>query len=247
MALQPEELFGDAVSQTPNLRAYPSQDGVQPGRLAALSSDASVAHLTPLQYDASTGYHSIWSGASGGTNEVDTITAAATTATDGTFTLTVHGQTTDPIDHDADAATIQAALEALSNVASGDVAVVDSGGGLAANDGVATLTWGGAYASFDVELSADFSALVGDAHVLAEDTPGVVANAEIDALLWAPDEAHAGLNAGETLIQRFVDGLVHHDDVPLPAGEAQAVLTASLKSSLLRQKGITVQGVAGVA
>ena len=80
---------------------------LRPGRLAALSSDASVAHLTPLQYDASTGYHSIWSG---GVNEVDSITANATPATDGTFTLTVDGATTAALDHDASAAVIQAAL-----------------------------------------------------------------------------------------------------------------------------------------
>jgi RHS repeat-associated protein len=42
----------------------------------------------------------------------------------GTFTLTVDGQTTGPIAYNASAATVLAALEALSNIAPGDVAVV---------------------------------------------------------------------------------------------------------------------------
>lgn len=41
----------------------------------------------------------------------------------GTFTLTFSGQTTDAIDYDATAAEIQDALEALSNIAPGDVTV----------------------------------------------------------------------------------------------------------------------------
>lgn len=61
---------------------------------------------------------------SGGTDEVQTETV---TATGGTRTLTVqtgaNTQTTAPIAWDADAATIQAALEALSNVAAGDIIV----------------------------------------------------------------------------------------------------------------------------
>jgi hypothetical protein len=245
MALQPEELFGSAVPQLPNLRAYPSQDGVRVGRLAALAADADVAHLTPLQFDASAETHSVWSA---GTDEISTITSDGTPATAGDFTLTVDGATTAAIAFDATAAAIELALEALPNVAPGDVAAVaTSGVDLGDASAIVTLTWGGAYAGSDVALSATMGGLTGNAHVLAEATPGVGSGVEIDALLWAPDAAHAGLLAGETLIQRFVDGLVHHDDVPLPAGESQADLTAALKSSLLRQKGVAVQGVEGVA
>ena len=60
-----------------------------------------------------------------GRDEVQTITS---TLGSGTFTLTFDGQTTGAIDFDADAAAIQTALEALSNVSSGDVEV--SGGPL---------------------------------------------------------------------------------------------------------------------
>lgn len=134
MALQPEELFGDAVSQTPNLRAFPEQDGVAVGTLGTLSADTSLPHLTPLTY------------------------------------------------------------------ASGE-----------------WLPWADA------------------------DTT------KVDGLLWAPDEAHAGLAANETLIQVFKRGLVHHDDIPVPSGETQSILTAALITALTRQLGLKVQGVAGVA
>ena len=66
-----------------------------------------------------------------GVAEVQTLTATAP-ATAGTFRLTFNGQTTDPIAYNADAATIQAALEALSNVEPGDITVsgntLDAGG-----------------------------------------------------------------------------------------------------------------------
>jgi flagellar hook-associated protein 2 len=56
------------------------------------------------------------------TAEVQRLTAA-TNPTAGKFTLTYNGQTTTEIDHDASPATIQSALEALSNVSSGDITV----------------------------------------------------------------------------------------------------------------------------
>src|SRR5688572_30814940 len=118
MALQSEELFGDPVSQTPNLRAWPEQDGVQPGRLEDVGvADLEIPHLSPL---------------------------------------------------------------------------VDNGDG----------TWG-------VWADADLNTVAG--------------------FLWAPDEAHTGLAAGESLIQILKRGVVHHDDVPLPAAQTQATLTTALK------------------
>lgn len=50
-------------------------------------------------------------------------------ATGGTFPLTYHGATTGPIDWDASAATVQAALETLGTIKPGNVAVSGSGGG----------------------------------------------------------------------------------------------------------------------
>ncbi len=57
-----------------------------------------------------------------GIAEVQTLSKAAK-ATSGTFTLTYDGQTTADINFDADTNTIQAALEALSNVEVGDIIV----------------------------------------------------------------------------------------------------------------------------
>lgn len=135
MALQPEELFGSAVSQTPNLRAFPYQDGIVPSQLEQLAADTDLPHLTPL---------------------------------------------------------------------------VNNGDG----------TWG-------VWADADLNTVQG--------------------LLWAPDEDHAGLLAGETMIQVFKRGLVHYDDIPLPAGQTQATLDTALAHSSVRDAGIIVQGLADVA
>ena len=60
-----------------------------------------------------------------GTAELQTLTATGTVS-GGTYTLTLAGQVTSNIAYNASAATVQAALEALSNVVPGDVLV---GGG----------------------------------------------------------------------------------------------------------------------
>lgn len=62
-------------------------------------------------------------------SEVPEVQVLTTTqaASNGTFTLTYEGETTAAIADDADAATIQAALEALSTVGPGDVVVAGAG------------------------------------------------------------------------------------------------------------------------
>lgn len=57
------------------------------------------------------------------------IQVVTVTSGTGNFTLTFDGQTTGNIAHDASAATVDAALEALSNIDAGDVAVAGSDGG----------------------------------------------------------------------------------------------------------------------
>jgi len=61
-------------------------------------------------------------------NEVQVVTLNGT-PTGGSFTLTYSGQTTSAIAYNASAATVDAALEALSNIGAGDVAVTGSAGG----------------------------------------------------------------------------------------------------------------------
>lgn len=78
----------------------------------------------------------------GTTDEVQTITEGGSGLT--SFTLTYSGQTTASIDDQATAAQVQAALEALSNIAVGDVTVTGSAGG------PYTVTFGGTLANTNV-------------------------------------------------------------------------------------------------
>jgi hypothetical protein len=92
------------------------------------------------------------------------ITADATAASGGDFTLTVDGQTTGAIAYNAAAATILAALEALSNLVPGDVTVTDGGGGIGSNNGTATIAFTD---DVDYVLTANFAGLTGNTHVLS--------------------------------------------------------------------------------
>lgn len=86
-------------------------------------------------------------------NEIQTVTFTAVTG--GTFTLTFNGETTGNIAYNASAATVEAALEALSSFGSLDIAV----GGAA---GAWTFVFMGQYAGTDVDLLyVDSTALTG--------------------------------------------------------------------------------------
>lgn len=91
----------------------------------------------------------------GPTNEVQTVTITGG-PTGGTFTLTWNGQTTAAIAYNATAAAVQSALEALSNIAPGDVTVTGSAGG------PYTVTFGGAQLGEDVaQMTASGAGLTG--------------------------------------------------------------------------------------
>lgn len=87
----------------------------------------------PLGKNSTTGLYEPYAAVS---NEVQTLTVTGS-PTGGTFTITWSGQTTAAIAYNATAATVQTALEALSNIAPGDVVVTGAAGG------PWTLTWGG--------------------------------------------------------------------------------------------------------
>jgi hypothetical protein len=206
---------------------------------------ADLGHLTPLFYDNSNDEWDVWAGQS---NEVNTITANATPATAGTFTLTVNSIVSGTIAFNATAAAVQAALEAMSNIAPGDVVAVDSGPGanLGTGSHVVTLTWGGAFAGQDVTITIQTGGLTGNAHVLATPTAGgadAADGSEIDGFLFSPEAALAVSTTGQLIVNVFVRGLIHRDDVPVPAGEGQADLDEALLGSSLREKGIDVQGL----
>lgn len=106
-----------------------------------------------------------------GTDEVQTVTVTGT-PTGGTYTLTFSGQTTSGIAFNAAASAVQSALEALSNIASGDV--VCAGG---PHPGTPiTVTFGGAYDGVDVpQMTASAAGLTGGtspAVTVSTTTPG---------------------------------------------------------------------------
>jgi hypothetical protein len=71
---------------------------------------------------------SLWGPYAGNASEIQTVTVTGT-PTGGTFTLTFDGQTTAAIAYNAAAATVQAALEAMSNIQPNDAVVTGSAGG----------------------------------------------------------------------------------------------------------------------
>lgn len=98
----------------------------------------------------------------GGTAEVTTLTGTGTIS-GGTFTITYSTQTTAALPYNATAAQVQKALEALSNIAPGDVVVT---GDTIVGAGVFTLTWGGNLLGNITPPTADSTNLTGT-------TPGI--------------------------------------------------------------------------
>ena len=111
------------------------------------------------------------------TNETQTV--RVTNATAGTFTLTFDGQTTAPIAFNATAAAVQTALEALSNLDSGDV-VATGGPVITAN---VSVNFRGQRQQQDVPpMSADGAGLTGGTVATATTTVGGLFNApHVDA------------------------------------------------------------------
>lgn len=83
--------------------------------------------------------------------------SSATPTTFSSFYIDVSGQTTDDIDYDASAATIQAALEALSNIGSGNVTVTTSGANDSADPFVLKVEFIGDLANQDTGLTLNIS------------------------------------------------------------------------------------------
>jgi hypothetical protein len=112
-------------------------DGIAPGDIVVTGDGPHVVTfggtLANTDVSAITGV--------GGKNEVQTITISNAVAGD-KFVLTFDGDTTTEIAYDASSATVQAALEALDGLDSGDVTVT--------GDGPHLVTFGGALANTDV-------------------------------------------------------------------------------------------------
>ncbi len=144
-----------------------NQGGLTPANLVGFTqadfSETQSAQDSEIRVD---GYPTPQSGVA----EVQTLTTTAP-ATAGTFRLTYNGQTTDPIAYNADAATIQAALEALSNVEPGDITV---GGSTLNVSGTTTFTFKDIAGDVNM-ISIDPSGLTPSGqsnYVMAEQTKG---------------------------------------------------------------------------
>lgn len=161
---------------------FVAPNGAAPGNLARMGKSLQSAYSAGADAaDAINGFTADWEKTSGspgvlpgislwtphgsasitaGTNEVQTL-ARSGLVTGGTFTLTYDGQTTAAIAWNASSATIQAALEALSNMAPGDV-VVSNNAGNPVNVGPQVITFGGTLEGTNVVLiTADSTSLVG--------------------------------------------------------------------------------------
>lgn len=141
-----------STSLTLPTMAEDEEGGATPESLTLLTSTSFTqtqnAQSSEIQVD---GYPS------GTAAEVQTLTPDVA-PTGGHYHLSYLGQTTAEIAHDADVATIQSALEALSTVSSGDITVDGGANGLAS--GALTFTF--LAAAGDVEMiSIDDSALTG--------------------------------------------------------------------------------------
>jgi hypothetical protein len=104
-------------------------------------------------------------------NEVQTVTITGT-PTGGTFTLTYAAQTTSGIAYNATAATVKTALEALSNIAVGDITSVTGGPGPATPY---VVTFGGVLSGDIAQMTASAASLTGGttpAVTVTTTTPG---------------------------------------------------------------------------
>lgn len=120
------------------------------GTLRAVAALVTTAATTP----AKSAEIKVFIDYDGGTSQVNTVTITGT-PTGGNFTITVNGVTSGTIAYNAAAATVQSTLEAMSNIATGDVTVSGSAGG------PYTLTWGGSYAGVAVTVSSSGAGLTG--------------------------------------------------------------------------------------
>lgn len=116
-----------------------------------------------------------------GTNEVQQV-ATTGTVTAGTFTLTYSGQTTTAIAWNASAATVQAALIALSNIGPSDM--VCTGGPLPATPVVCTFT--GTLGNTNVAAMTSTDTLTGGSTSLSTTTAGVAPGNTIALVAGSP-------------------------------------------------------------
>jgi hypothetical protein len=252
MAIVPDNLEVATGSKgTEPKRIHPdSPGGCLSVKFAPVATDIALLIGTPVSWNDDLEAYQAWdpnTGASGAADEVQTIDTTGT-PTGGTFTLSFNGQTTTPLDFDATAAEVDAALEALSTI---DAAMVVSAGGPLPT--AITVTFSGAqFADSDVPmLVADYSLLTGGTAPTVtvvqttEGTSGASPAGDVDGFVY-PSTIEQ-LAAGEVFGTVMFKGTIHRDDIVLPTVGAptESQLDAALREGLIA-KGLIIQGLSGI-
>lgn len=172
-------------------------------------------------------------------NASTAIRTMAVTATGGTYTLTFNGQTTAAIAYNASPSTVQAALEALSNVVAGDVVVSGTAAalvfgwnittttftvdGASLTGGTAVITVTTAIRHYLTLADADEESWLSILSIMGDDTDElgrVILDAKVDSYELAMDPSglnysasglarSEGLDAGTEVVIQDVDALLN--------------------------------------
>lgn len=146
------------------------------------------------------------------TAEAQTITVTGT-PTGGNFTLNVNGEVTGNIAFNADAAAVQTALEALANIAPGDVTVTGTT--------TKTITFGGKYAGVDVpQITLAGNALTGGTNPSVTVATAAAGGAqELFGFLAQPEELRGddGVLADAAAVAVIVDAIIIPGKLPVTA------------------------------
>ncbi len=135
-------------------------------------------------------------------------------ATGGTFTLTYDGHTTAAIAYDATTAQIQAALETLPNVSTGDIIV--SGDNLTVDGGVTTFT---------------FLNTLGDVNLLSINPSNLTPSANSNYIMTEQTKGSDGwINRSSNTIDNVISGLTLHLHDTTDANGEKITLTRDIES-----------------
>ena len=171
----------DNSSSTPTTPAIEPvlETNIVLANMATVVPDPSISTGVTVKFGSDTTEYTVTARTLGsGTDEVQTVEIPATVG-GGTFTLSYGGQTTGNLAYNASIAVVEAALEALSTVGLGNVAVTDA-------TPVWVVTFGGDLASTDASaISGDGALLTGGAATditVTETVAGVTAVNEVQTM-----------------------------------------------------------------
>ncbi|PQO33336.1 hypothetical protein C5Y96_10820 [Blastopirellula marina] len=190
-----------------------------------------VARSTIITYDLDAVVsHTIVSNGGNSTNEVQAVTLPGNPS-GGTFTLSFQGQTTGNLTFDESAADVEAALEALSNIASGAVSVTGDDGG------PWTIEFTGTLAGTDVgQMTASGANLTGGT-VTISTVQAAVANQNEQALLTMSASVTSGT---------FTLTYDESESTNIPYNATSASVKSALQSTASIGSGdVNVSGPAG--